>query len=351
MSEIAVRDYPWQELPRARRAALGVIAALRSELGADAAGALARWGAAGARPLAARLVAARVLSVEEGPRGVAAVALRGPDGVRASLAFDHRTLGAVLGLLSGAEPQAVVAAGALERGLCIYAVASFLSELGAACAWSVEVEEPQGEAGSVLVEAELELGASRGLAWLGLDASSLAKLRARAYPTPAALERTTRLAGVRLRCAVELGRLSLATRELASLGPGDLLVSPECPREADSHPCLLRVGAGGFPGLATVGAAGSLRIEEPYRRGGLGMTSEGAKRGELADDLPVELTIELGRLSLSAAQVLALEPGDVLALNRPLRAAVELRVGDRPVARGELCDVEGEAGVRLLEVY
>jgi type III secretion system YscQ/HrcQ family protein len=351
MPEIAVRDYPWQELPRARRAALGVIAALRSELGADAAGALVRWAAAGARPLAAGLVAARVLEAEEGPRGAAAVALRGPDGTSATLALDHRTLGAVLGLLSGAEPPVVVAAGALERGLVIYAVASLLSELGAACAWSVDVSEPEGGAGRVLVEAELALGAARGLAWLGLDATSLARLRARARPTPETLERTSRLAGLRLRCAVELGRLSLTTAELASLGPGDLLVSPECPREAESHPCLLRVGAGGFPGLATVGAAGSLRIEEPYRRGGLGMTSESAKRGELADDLQVELTVELGRLTLSAAQVLALEPGDVLALSRPLRAAVELRVGDRPVARGELCDVEGEAGVRLLEVF
>lgn len=78
--------------------------------------------------------------------------------------------------------------------------------------------------------------------------------------------------------------------------------------------------------------------------------SEKQDRG-LAQDLKLELAVELGRLQLSAAQLLALEPGDVLALDRPLRAAVDLRVGDRTIARGELCDVEGEAGVRLLEVF
>ena len=61
-------------------------------------------------------------------------------------------------------------------------------------------------------------------------------------------------------------------------------------------------------------------------------------RSRLADDLPVEVVVEVGRLRLTGAQVLELGP-------------VELRVGDRLIARGELVDVEGEAGVRLSEVF
>jgi flagellar motor switch/type III secretory pathway protein FliN len=37
-------------------------------------------------------------------------------------------------------------------------------------------------------------------------------------------------------------------------------------------------------------------------------------------------------------------------LGRPLGGPVELRAGGRLLARGELCDVEGEVGVRVTEV-
>ena len=78
------------------------------------------------------------------------------------------------------------------------------------------------------------------------------------------------------------------------------------------------------------------------------MQSEQPSR--LADDLPVEVVVEVGRLQVTGAQVLELGVGDVLTLDRPL-GPVELRVGDRLIARGELVDVEGEAGVRLSEVF
>jgi type III secretion system YscQ/HrcQ family protein len=350
-----VRDYPWDELPRHRRDHLGLLAALRSELGPDARGAFARWSAAQPRTPAIRLHALRLLAGADASLGgaVLALALRGPDGVRATLALDPRLLGAIVSAMIGGEPQAALAPGPIERGLALFAAAGVLAELGEDCAWTVEAEvEPALRAIDALVEAELALGEARGLAWVALEATAAARLVARARPRALARERGARIAGARSLLPVEVGRLSLTLAELGSLGPGDVLVSPDCPRPADSYPCLLRVGAGGLPAVATVGVAGSLRIEEPYRRGGLGMSPSTEKSDNpLAEDLPVELAVELGRLSLSAAQVLDLEPGDVLALERPLRAAVELRVGDRVVARGELCDLEGEAGVRLLEVF
>jgi flagellar motor switch protein FliN len=61
--------------------------------------------------------------------------------------------------------------------------------------------------------------------------------------------------------------------------------------------------------------------------------------------------VELGRARLSGAQLLELSPGDVVSLERPLDAPLELRVADRLVARGELCSVDGETGIRLLELY
>lgn len=67
-------------------------------------------------------------------------------------------------------------------------------------------------------------------------------------------------------------------------------------------------------------------------------------------DLPVTLTIELGRLSLSLSRLADLKPGDVLNLSRNSREPVELTSGDRLVARGELVQMDEELGVRILQV-
>ena len=55
------------------------------------------------------------------------------------------------------------------------------------------------------------------------------------------------------------------------------------------------------------------------------------------------MRIPLGKLT-------TLAPGAVLETGVALGGPVELRVQGRTVARGELVDVEGEVGVRILSV-
>lgn len=69
-----------------------------------------------------------------------------------------------------------------------------------------------------------------------------------------------------------------------------------------------------------------------------------------AADLPVTLTVELGRLSLSLAKVADLKAGDVLELLRNSREPVELTSGDRLVARGEIVQMDQDLGIRILQV-
>jgi len=70
----------------------------------------------------------------------------------------------------------------------------------------------------------------------------------------------------------------------------------------------------------------------------------------LARDLPVELVCELGRITLSAKEVLELAPGAIVTLPDKVGATVALTAGGRTVARGELLDVDGQVGVRIVEV-
>ncbi len=60
------------------------------------------------------------------------------------------------------------------------------------------------------------------------------------------------------------------------------------------------------------------------------------------------LEVELCRLELTLAELARLEPGAVLSLALDRRGHVTLRAGDRAVARGELVDLEGAVGVRII---
>jgi flagellar motor switch protein FliN/FliY len=70
--------------------------------------------------------------------------------------------------------------------------------------------------------------------------------------------------------------------------------------------------------------------------------------------LPIEVTISVGRARPLLRELLNLGPGAVLALDRKIDDPVELYIGERLIARGELQELEGGEGgqlaVRLTEV-
>ncbi|MDT8857971.1 FliM/FliN family flagellar motor C-terminal domain-containing protein [Paracoccaceae bacterium Fryx2] len=70
--------------------------------------------------------------------------------------------------------------------------------------------------------------------------------------------------------------------------------------------------------------------------------------------VPIEITISVGKARPQVRELLRLQRDAVLTLDRRVDDLVELYVGDRLIARGELQELEGEqAGqlaVRLTEV-
>jgi flagellar motor switch/type III secretory pathway protein FliN len=77
-------------------------------------------------------------------------------------------------------------------------------------------------------------------------------------------------------------------------------------------------------------------------------TAQGLEAAVL--EAPVVVRLELGEVTLSAREWLALRAGDVLQTDVPLGESVALRVAGRVVARGTLVNVEGKLGVRVLSV-
>ncbi len=67
-------------------------------------------------------------------------------------------------------------------------------------------------------------------------------------------------------------------------------------------------------------------------------------------DVPVEVTVELGRRRVRIGEVLRLGPGSVLELSKSNGEPLDIYVNDRLIARGEAVVVGERYGVRLTEV-
>lgn len=71
---------------------------------------------------------------------------------------------------------------------------------------------------------------------------------------------------------------------------------------------------------------------------------------ELLNDIPMQIAVELGRIAVTAEDVVGLHVGQILELNKAIGEPVDLSVHGKVVARGELVEVEGQVGVRVLSI-
>jgi flagellar motor switch protein FliN/FliY len=67
-------------------------------------------------------------------------------------------------------------------------------------------------------------------------------------------------------------------------------------------------------------------------------------------DIELDATLQFGSREMALREVLELGPGDVLELNRHVSEPVDLVVGDRIVARGEVVVMNGNFALRITEV-
>jgi len=91
----------------------------------------------------------------------------------------------------------------------------------------------------------------------------------------------------------------------------------------------------------------------PPLKGGDGPLGGGARGGDglsFVMDVPVELTIELGRKTTRIGEVLRLGPGSILELNKANGEPLDVYVNNRLIARGEAVVVGERYGIRLTEV-
>lgn len=90
-------------------------------------------------------------------------------------------------------------------------------------------------------------------------------------------------------------------------------------------------------------AAGGSAVEAPAR-------SAAGPSMEFILDIPLEITVELGRTHVMINDLLKLGQGSVIELSKIAGETLEIRANQRLIARGEVVVVNEKYGVRLTEI-
>ena len=76
----------------------------------------------------------------------------------------------------------------------------------------------------------------------------------------------------------------------------------------------------------------------------------GGNNLELLMDVPLLITVELGRTQKMVKEVLALGPGSVVELDKLAGEPVDILVNERPIAKGEVVVIDENFGIRVTEI-
>lgn len=185
---------------------------------------------------------------------------------------------------------------------------------------------------------------------------------------------------------VEIATLDLTSEDIANIEVGDIIILENhqvaLTPEGIAGKAFVKIGKGlngGLQGnLINEGELSKLQIaqiviqeqpseEDPAMADGEPSVEELAQQLEdgpapgpdsdnfaetegLLRDINAPVVVELGRIKLNTHQVVKLRPGQILRLPRGPHDPVNLVVNGKLFARGELIEVDGELGVRLVQV-
>ncbi|MBE2252107.1 MAG: flagellar motor switch protein FliN [Myxococcus sp.] len=74
------------------------------------------------------------------------------------------------------------------------------------------------------------------------------------------------------------------------------------------------------------------------------------RRLDLLLDVPLDVTVELGRSRMSIQELLGLSPGSVIQLDKIAGEPLDIMVNDRLIARGEAVVINDKFGIRITDI-
>lgn len=215
--------------------------------------------------------------------------------------------------------------------------------------------------------AVLRINGTHGAIWVGTSRAGLASISAALEPVARrqrAVNPAVRGIYVTLSARIDIGRIPAAS--VATLAPGDLIAA----RDVDwptgegwaGRGRLVLSGADELAAPVRLELNGDGRLQavllsnadddggDPMVKTQISGALADADNpfGDALDAIGVVVAVEIARRRIRLSEALALSTGDVIDLGKPVASNVSLMVDGAPFARGELVDVDGVLGVRIV---
>jgi type III secretion protein Q len=375
-----ISAYPFERLPRVGRHQVEALRALRALLGAldqDAVRATAERLFAG--PVRASPGALELCSFEEIaaqlPGSFVAVALsHGASRTREHIVLEANTQAAacVVGHVLGSDDALVDAHAAiplddLQRGVLAYVMARLLAASSTGFELHAVIDTPsevlRALAAPAIAVCPIEVVI--GMRPLLVRVLWPTRLRGPALRRSDDNHVPGWLATLPVNLELHAGTATLSALQLAELRKRDVVVldRSRLVSKDGSFEGTLRMQVSGAATAWSCAVTGEQRLTVEQRvleaascvsQGGVVSTTSNEASGNgasaLSQTVPVELRVVVGRVTLSFAELSSLREGDVVTTHKAIGQAVVLEAAGRGIAEGELVDIDGELGVRVLRL-
>lgn len=97
----------------------------------------------------------------------------------------------------------------------------------------------------------------------------------------------------------------------------------------------------------TINAKGQILPEEEKARG---VPSQNHYDLDLILDIPLEVRVELGQVKMLVSDLLQLGQGSVIDLKKPVGEQLDIYIGDKLIARGEVVVADEKLGIRVTDI-
>ena len=143
----------------------------------------------------------------------------------------------------------------------------------------------------------------------------------------------------------EVGTMTLSIAELQQLEVADVMMVESAENIINNELCIRFVSDARFKARVN---ENTLTVES-----GVTKMSDENRDDSIANmgDLPVKLSFDLGEMVLPFHQVESFTSGYVINLNEPLGEIVKIRSQNRVLGTGELVDINGKVGVRIITLF
>ena len=152
---------------------------------------------------------------------------------------------------------------------------------------------------------------------------------------------TAAAAGIPIDISFEAGHVSLPADAVKSLGSGDVLIPDEWTLPGRLTARILQ-GPSSHLAAECSHEGPSATLSTPF-------TDDTYMESTETNDIELRLGFELERRQITFAELSALEPGYVFALNCDEQSPVTIRVNGKALATGRLVDLNGTLGVQVLQ--